>query len=51
MLVFTTSRVGQVPVAQVFRQIGPFLAALVVVLLAVSYLPVLTVGVAARIGP
>jgi C4-dicarboxylate transporter DctM subunit len=51
MLVFTTSRVGGVPVARVFREIGPFLVALIAVLVAVSYLPALTVGIASRIGP
>lgn len=51
MLAFTTARVGNVPVTQVFRALAPFLCALVAVLLAVSYLPVLTVGVARWLGP
>jgi C4-dicarboxylate transporter DctM subunit len=32
MLVFTTARVGEVPVTQVFRAVLPFLAALLLVL-------------------
>lgn len=51
MLVFTTARVGEVPVTQVFRAMLPFLAALVLVLVVVSYLPALTVGVARVLGP
>lgn len=51
MLVFTTARVSNVAVTAVFRAIGPFLAALIAVLMVVSYLPVLTVGVARVLGP
>jgi C4-dicarboxylate transporter DctM subunit len=51
MLVFTTSRVGGVPVADVFRAVVPFLGALLLVLMAVSYLPQITVGVVRYFGP
>jgi len=51
MLVFTTARVGGVPVAAVFRAVLPFLGALLVVLMAVSYLPGITVGVVRYFGP
>ena len=51
MLVFTTARVSDVAVTAVFRAMGPFLAALIAVLLLVSYIPALTVGVASLLGP
>ncbi len=51
MLVFTTSRVGGVQVADVFRAVLPFLGALLLVLMAVSYLPQITVGVVRHFGP
>ncbi|GIK87864.1 MAG: hypothetical protein BroJett026_33450 [Betaproteobacteria bacterium] len=51
MLAFTTSRVVGTPVTHVFRALLPFLLALLGVLLAVSYVPALTVGVARWLGP
>ena len=51
MLVFTTSRVGGVQVADVFRAVLPFLGALLLVLAAVTYLPAITVGVVRHFGP
>jgi tripartite ATP-independent transporter DctM subunit len=50
MLVFTTARVGGVPVVDVFRAVMPFLGALLVVLMAVSYLPEITIGVVRYFG-
>ena len=50
MLVFTTARVGGVPVAQVFRAVMPFLFALIAVLSCITYLPALTTGVVRLLG-
>lgn len=51
MLVFTTARVGGAPVVAVFRAILPFIAALVTVLMLVSYVPALTLAPARWLGP
>ncbi|MEO8132813.1 MAG: TRAP transporter large permease subunit [Betaproteobacteria bacterium] len=51
MLAFTTARVGNVPVVQVFRALLPFMAGLLLVLLMVSYIPALTTGMARQFGP
>ena len=51
MLVFTTARVGNAPVVDVFRAIGPFLVALIGVLTLVTYLPALTTGPVRWLGP
>ncbi|MEP7329059.1 MAG: TRAP transporter large permease subunit [Betaproteobacteria bacterium] len=50
MLVFTTARVGGVPVTQVFRAVMPFLLALLGVLIAITYIPALTTGVVRMLG-
>ncbi|MEO7245077.1 MAG: TRAP transporter large permease subunit [Rubrivivax sp.] len=51
MLAFTTARVGNVPVVQVFRALMPFMAGLLVVLMLVTYVPALTTGMAKQFGP
>jgi len=51
MLAFTTARVGQVPVVQVFRALMPFMAGLLVVLLIVTNVPALTTGMVRHFGP
>ena len=51
MLIFTTARVGEVPVASVFKAVLPFLVGLIIVLMIVSFFPVFTIGVANLIGP
>ncbi len=51
MLVFTTARVGDVLVTDVFRAILPFLGALLLVLMVVTYVPGITVGVVHLFGP
>jgi C4-dicarboxylate transporter DctM subunit len=51
MLVFTTARVGGAPVVAVFRAILPFIAALMAVLMLVSYVPALTLAPARWLGP
>jgi C4-dicarboxylate transporter DctM subunit len=50
MLVFTTARVGGVLVTDVFRAVMPFIGALILVLMAVTYLPEITVGVVRHFG-
>ncbi len=44
MLVFTTARVGQAKVVEVFRAVMPFTAALLLVLLVVTYVPALVLA-------
>ncbi len=51
MLVFTTARVGHVPVSEVFRAVVPLIAALLVVLGLVTYVPELTLAAVRWIGP
>ncbi len=51
MLVFTTARVGGVLVTDVFRAILPFLGALLLVLMVVTYVPAVSIGVARLFGP
>jgi C4-dicarboxylate transporter DctM subunit len=51
VLVFTTARVGQANVVEVFRAIMPFLAGLLIVLMLVTYVPVLTLGPVRWLGP
>jgi C4-dicarboxylate transporter DctM subunit len=51
MLVFTTARVGGAKVVDVFRAVVPFLAALLGVLLLVTYLPALVLMPVRWLGP
>lgn len=51
MLVFITSRVGQADIGAVFRAVLPFLGALLVVLLLITYVPFLTLGPLHWFGP
>lgn len=51
VLVFTTARVGNADQVQTFRAIVPFVLALVAVLLAVTYLPALSLLPVAWFGP
>ena len=51
MLVFTTARVGAADVTAVFRAIMPFIAALILVLLLVTYVPQLTLIPVQLFGP
>lgn len=51
MLVFTTARVGGADVTAVFRAIMPFIAALILVLLLVTYVPQLTLIPVQLFGP
>lgn len=51
MLVFTTARVGDVPASQVFRAVVPFLVAMVVVLMLVTFVPVLSIGLTRVLAP
>jgi C4-dicarboxylate transporter DctM subunit len=51
MLVFVTARVTGTKVVDVFREVMPFLMAMILVLFAVTYLPALTLWLPGRIGP
>jgi C4-dicarboxylate transporter DctM subunit len=51
MLVFVTARVTGTQVVEVFREVVPFLAAMIGVLLVVTYVPALTLWLPGRIGP
>lgn len=51
MLVFTTARVGEVRVVDVFRAIGPFLIGLIGVLAVVTYFPAISLTLPRIIGP
>lgn len=51
MLVFTTARVGEARVVDVFRAIGPFLVGLIGVLALVTYVPALSLALTRVIGP
>jgi tripartite ATP-independent transporter DctM subunit len=51
VLVFTTARVGGANVVRVFHAILPFIAALLVVLALVTYIPQLTLGPVRWLGP
>lgn len=51
MLIFTTARVGQISPSEVFRAVVPFVAALIAVLLLVAFVPVISTGLLAMIGP
>lgn len=51
MLVFTTARVGQISPSEVFRAVVPFVAALIAVLLLVAFVPMISTGLLAMIGP
>jgi C4-dicarboxylate transporter DctM subunit len=51
VLVFTTARVGGANVVRVFHAILPFIAALLVVLALVTYVPQLTLGPVRWLGP
>ncbi len=51
VLVFTTARVGRANPTETFKAILPFIAALVAVLLAVTFLPALTLAPVEWLGP
>ena len=51
MLVFVTARVTGTPVVAVFREVMPFLVAMIAVLLVVTYAPALSLWLPGRIGP
>jgi len=51
MLVFTTARVTNTSVTDVFRAMIPFLVALIIVLMLVTFFPVLSLGLTGLIGP
>jgi C4-dicarboxylate transporter DctM subunit len=51
MLVFTTARVGGVGTTAVFRQVMPFVLALIAVLALVTYVPALTLAPVRWLGP
>lgn len=51
VLVFTTARVGKADVVDVFRAIMPFIIALVMVLMLVTYAPILSLGPLKWLGP
>jgi len=51
MLVFVTARVTGTKVVDVFREVMPFLVAMILVLFVVTYLPALTLWLPGRIGP
>lgn len=51
VLVFTTARVGGAEITDVFRAIMPFMAALLIVLILVTYVPQLTLLPIAWFGP
>jgi tripartite ATP-independent transporter DctM subunit len=51
MLIFTTARVGQISPSEVFRAVVPFVAALIAVLLLVAFVPTISTGLLAMIGP
>lgn len=51
MLVFTTARVGNAPVVDVFKAIGPFLVGLIIALALITYFPALSLTLPALIGP
>jgi len=51
MLVFTTARIGDARVVDVFRAIGPFLVGLLVVLALVTYFPAVSLTLPQIIGP
>ena len=51
MLVFTTARVGQAKVVEVFRAVMPFTAALAIVLLIVTYVPALVLAPVRWLAP
>jgi tripartite ATP-independent transporter DctM subunit len=51
MLVFTTARIGQVNVVEVFRAVMPFIVGLVVVLALTTYVPALTLAPVRWFGP
>jgi C4-dicarboxylate transporter DctM subunit len=50
MLVFTTSRVGNAAVADVFREVMPFLLGMIATLLVVSYFPSLSLALVGAVG-
>jgi len=50
MLVFTTSRVGNAPVAEVFREVMPFLIGMIATLFLVTYVPALSLTLLNWIG-
>jgi C4-dicarboxylate transporter DctM subunit len=51
MLVFTTARVGEVRVVDVFKAIGPFLVGLLCVLALITYFPSISLTLTKVIGP
>ena len=51
MLVFTTARVTGTGITEVFRAMAPFLAALIVVLMLVTFIPGISLGLTRIIGP
>ncbi len=51
MLVFTTARVGNVEATAVFRAVLPFVAALICVLLVVTFVPFVSLGLTHLIAP
>lgn len=51
MLVFTTARVTQTSVMEVFRAVLPFLIAQIAVLAAITYIPALSLALPGWIGP
>lgn len=51
MLVFTTARVGQASVVDVFRAVAPFVLGLVAALVLITYVPALSLTLPRLIGP
>lgn len=51
VLVFTTARVGRANPAETFKAILPFIAALIAVLMLVTFIPALTLAPVAWLGP
>ncbi|MBE0532491.1 MAG: TRAP transporter large permease subunit [Rhodospirillales bacterium] len=51
MLVFTTARVGEARVVDVFKAIGPFLVGLLCVLALITYFPAISLTLTRIIGP
>lgn len=51
MLIFTTARVGKISPTHVFRAVLPFLAALILVLFLVAFVPVLSTGLLSLVSP
>ncbi|WP_366518284.1 hypothetical protein [uncultured Paracoccus sp.] len=50
ILVFITAQISKTPASSVFREVMPFLAAIMLVLMLVCAIPALTLGLWALIG-